>query len=153
MFSPLTLNCRNFADSPMESTSNGHRLGKHLEASGLYAEESDHGFKHRQAQSMAAQGMTRARIGQAVQTKLSSIVELYADAYVTRHVPHLQRLSRRKHAMSCHWSLLVHQQWQHSCLEGLNARKWCKPCSLPGVGGWAGSILLLSYTNSVGRNL
>ena len=52
LFSPLTPNRRGFADALMGSTSIGHRLGKHLEAAGLYAGESNHGFRRGQIQSI-----------------------------------------------------------------------------------------------------
>ena len=81
----------------MQSTSIGHRLNKHLEAAGLNAGESNHGFRRGPIQNLAAQGMSRQDIGTAVQIKTASIVDLYAD--VTRHVPRLQRLGKRKHGM------------------------------------------------------
>ena len=96
LFSPLAAHHRSFVDGPMQATSIGHRLNKHLEAAGLYAGESNHGFRRGQIQGMASQGMTKPQIGEAVQIKTMSIVELYAD--VTRHQPRLQRLSKRKHA-------------------------------------------------------
>lgn len=88
-----------FANAPMGSTSIGHRLGKHLDAADLFAGESNHAFRRGQIQSMAAQGMSRLHIGEAVQIKTSSITDLYAE--VTRHVPRLQRLGKRKHGLSC----------------------------------------------------
>ena len=97
LFSPLTPNRREFADARMKSTSIGHRLKRYLEDSGLYVGESNHEFRRGQIQSMAAQGLTRAQLGEVttvVQIKASSI-DLYAD--VTRHVPHLQRLGKRTH--------------------------------------------------------
>ena len=66
----------------------------------MYDGEStgSHGFRRGQIQGMAAHGATKAEIGQAVQIKTKRIIDLYAD--VTRHLPHLDRLGKRKHALS-----------------------------------------------------
>lgn len=74
--SPLTPNRRSLAAAPMSATSLGHRVRKHLEDSGLYALESNHGFRRGQIQSMAAQGMSREQIGEAAQIKTARIVDL-----------------------------------------------------------------------------
>lgn len=83
----------------MKSTSIGHRLCKHLEAAGLYGRESNHAFRQGQIQSMAALGMTRVQIGEVVQTKTLSIVDLYADA--TRHLPVCKDLQLARGRMAC----------------------------------------------------
>jgi len=78
----------------MRATSIGHRINKHLESVGLYAGESNHGFRHGQIQNLVAAGTSKPQIGEAVQIKTASVLEKYAD--VSRHIPRLQRLGKRK---------------------------------------------------------
>ena len=148
LFSPLTPNRREFADAPVKSTSIGHRLKQHLEASGLYAGESNHGFRRGQIQSMAAQGMTRAQIGEIVQIKTASIVDLYAD--VTRHVPRLQRLGKRTHALSCQYFFFFFffgfwQEWQSKvCMPGSGASRSVA------LQVWVGGFIFQLLVNELG---
>ncbi|KAL0018826.1 hypothetical protein WJX77_004908 [Trebouxia sp. C0004] len=93
LFSPLTAHRNGFSDAPMKATSIGHRLNKHLESAGLYAGESDHGFRRGQIQDLVAIAVPKMQIGEAVQIKTTSVLEKYADA---RHIPRLQRLGKRK---------------------------------------------------------
>ena len=94
LFSPLTANRRSFADAAMRATSIGHRLNKHLESAGLYAGESNYGFRRGQIHDLVAAGVSKPQIGEAVQIKTASGLEKYVD--VSRLVPHLQRLGKRK---------------------------------------------------------
>ena len=94
LFSPLSADRRSFEGGPMQFSNIGNRLKQHLEAAGLYAGESNHGFRREQIQGMAAQGISRQQVGEAVQIKTASVVDLYAD--VSRHVPRLQRMQQRQ---------------------------------------------------------
>ena len=93
LFNALTANRSCFADAPMKATSIGHRLNKHLESAGLYAGESNHALRRGQIRNLLAAG-TSKQIGEAVQIKTASVLEKYAD--VSRHIPRLQRLGKRK---------------------------------------------------------
>jgi len=60
----------------------------------MYAGESNHGFRRGQIQDLVAVGVSKPQIGEAVQIKTASVLEKYAD--VSRHIPRLQRLGKRK---------------------------------------------------------
>ena len=90
LFSPLTASQGAFSNAPLSSSALGKRLKKHLHDAELYAGESNHGFRRGQIQSMVSSGMDRTSIGQAIQIKTLSIVDIYAD--LNRHVPRLERL-------------------------------------------------------------
>ncbi len=111
---PLTANRRSFADAPMRATSTRNRLNKHLESAGLYAGESNHGFRHGQIQDLVSAGVFKPQTGEAVQIKTASVLEKYAD--VSRRVSHLQHLGTRKadqtQAMHAHTAT-------RSCLQTL----------------------------------
>ena len=93
LFRPLLPNRQAFQDEPMTGSNLGKRLTKHLQDAGVYAGESNHGFRRGQIQRMVANGMTKTAIGDATQIKTLSIVDLYAD--VSRHIPRLERLLKR----------------------------------------------------------
>ena len=93
LFRPLLPNRKGFQDEPMTGSNLGKRLNKHLQDAGVYAGESNHGFRRGQIQRMVANGMSKAAIGEATQIKTLSIVDLYAD--VSRHIPRLERLLKR----------------------------------------------------------
>ncbi len=64
----------------------------------MYAGESIHGFRCGQIQDLVAAGTSKPQIGEAVQIKTASVLEKYAD--VSRHIPRLQRLGKKSHAMT-----------------------------------------------------
>ena len=131
LFSPLTANRSCFADAPMRATSIGHRLNKHLESAGLYAGESNHGFRRGQIQNLVAAGTSKPQIGEAVQIKTASVLEKYAD--VSRHMPRLQHPDKRKGD-------------QTQAMQDLRACKHCNEIlpATSGVGGRAQLSLRLA---------
>lgn len=98
LFSPLAADRRCFKTSPMSASDVGKRLRQHLEHAGLYAGESNHGFRRGQMQSMANTGANSAEIGQRVQIKTAAIVDRYLDT--CRHLPRLDRLANNKRSFA-----------------------------------------------------
>ncbi len=75
LFSPLTANCRSFADAPKRVTSIGHRLNRHLESAGLYAGESNIALNMVRYRTWWLLGYPNHRFGEAVQIKTASVLE------------------------------------------------------------------------------
>ena len=75
LFSPLTANCRSFADAPKRVTSIGHRLNRHLESAGLYAGESNIAINMVRYRTWWLLGYPNHIFGEAVQIKIASVLE------------------------------------------------------------------------------
>ena len=91
-FSPLTSDRRAFKDSGSSASDIGKRMRHHLEQAGLYAGESNHGFRRGSMQALAAAGMASADMGQKVQINTAITVAKNLD--LTRHEPRLDRHNR-----------------------------------------------------------
>ena len=92
LFSPLTADRRAFKDSGISASDIGKRMNHHLKQAGLYAGESNHGFRRGSMQALAAAGMGVADIGKKVQINTSATVAKYLDP--SRHLPRLERLEK-----------------------------------------------------------
>ncbi len=90
LFNPLNKDQQSFSSQLMCSSSIGKRLQKHLQGAGLYAGESNHGFRRGRMQHCATQGMSASSIGTLAQISTPAIVARYLDT--TRHTPRLERL-------------------------------------------------------------
>ncbi len=60
-----------------------HPANSQRMSAGLYAGESNHGFRRGQIQNLVAAGTSHPQIGEAVQIKTASVLEKHAD--VSRH--------------------------------------------------------------------
>lgn len=90
LFNPLNKDQQSFSNQFMSSSSIGKRLQKHLQDDGLYAGESNHGFRRGRMRHCAAQGMAASSIGTLAQISTPAIVARYLDT--SRHTPRLERL-------------------------------------------------------------
>ena len=92
LFSPLAADRASFKDSPYSSSALGKTVRKHLEAAGLYAGESSHGFRRGRMQASVAQGLSKEAVGEQAMIKTASVVAKYVST--TRHHPRLERHQR-----------------------------------------------------------
>jgi len=93
LFSPLTRDQSGFQDCRLSSSAMGKRIHLHLEQSGLYGGESNHGFRRGQLQATTAAGATSVEVGLKGQIKTPATIDRYTDNF--RHVPRLERQQKR----------------------------------------------------------
>ena len=79
LFNPLNKDQQSFSNQLMCSSSIGKHLQKHLQDAGLYADESNHGFRRGRMQHCATQGMAASSIGILAQISTPAIVARYLN--------------------------------------------------------------------------